>query len=87
MKELETFKKFLNEEEQVKEGYTPNEDEMRDAKAFIRELNEYIKTAENYINGQYDQEEMNIPSLIDGLRDTIKDMTYNFPSYGGFAEE
>ena len=86
----ETFeipKDELEESEEVKEGYTPNEDEMRDAKAFIRELNEYIKTAENYINGEFDEEDMNIPSLIDGLRDRIKDMTYNFPSYGGFAEE
>ena len=83
MKELKTFKKFLNEEEQVKEGYTPNEDEMRDAKAYIRLVSDYIKLAENYMGGKYDQEEMDITSLIDGLDETLNDMRFNFPSYKG----
>ena len=83
MKELKTFKKFLNEEEQVKEGYTPNEDEMRDAKAYIRLVSDYIKLAENYMGGKYDQEEMDITSLIDGLDETLNDMRFNFPSYNG----
>jgi len=83
MKELSNFREFLNEEEQVKEGYTPNEDEMKDAQAYIRLVSDYIKLAENYIKGQYDQEEMNITSLIDGLDEILNDMRFNFPSYNG----
>ena len=83
MKELSNFREFLNEEEQVKEGYTPNEDEMKDAQAYIRLVSDYIKLAENYMGGEYDQEEMNITSLIDGLDETLNDMRFNFPSYNG----
>jgi len=81
MKELNNFREFLNEEEQVKEGYTPNEDEIKDAKTFIEHLNIYIKTAENYINGQYDQDEMSINGLVDDLNATSKYMAIKFPSY------
>lgn len=83
MKELHTFKKFLNEEEQVKEGYTPNEDQVKEAQAFISELEIFIKTAQDYINGKFDEEDMNVPSLIDDLRETANNMMYRFKSYKG----
>ena len=83
MKELNKFRQFLNEEEQVTEGYTPNEDEVKDAKAYIRLVSDYIKLAENFMDGKYDREEMDITSLINGLDETLNNMRFNFPSYNG----
>ena len=58
-----------------------NKSTLKDAKTFIEHLNIYIKTAENYINGQYDQDEMSINDLVDDLNATSKYMTIKFPSY------
>tara|TARA_B100001094_G_C17700102_1_gene562235 strand:+ start:299 stop:550 length:252 start_codon:yes stop_codon:yes gene_type:complete len=81
MKELNDFREFLNEEDQVKEAYTPQGEEVRDVQAFIRELNDSIELAKNYLNGEYDQNEMSTTALINDLDERLKNMTYSFPSY------
>jgi len=83
MKELNRFKEFLSEEETVKEAYTPQGEEVRDVQAFIRELQDSIDLAKNYLNGEYDQDEMSTTVLINDLDERLRMMAGEFPSYKG----
>ena len=83
MKELSNFREFLNEEETVKESYTPQGVEVRDVKDFIGELQDSINLAQNYLNGEYDQDEMSMTVLINDLEERLRGMADEFPSYKG----
>ena len=80
---LSVSKNYMNEEETVKEAYTPQGVEVRDVKDFIGELQDSINLAQNYLNGEYDQDEMSTTVLINDLEERLRMMADEFPSYKG----